>query len=319
MEVPILSNEIVKYHNDLSKHAFTGMSAGELDLFFVICSKAKEHGGNTVELSFEEIENLVHYKAKNHTRLGQDILRTNRNLIKQDWIIYVEEDEKVVQFTIFDKFETYLNSHKVIVSIRKEFQYLLNDLLGNFTRFELNEFVTLKSKYTKEIYRQLKRYRDTGYWHVDILEFRRLLNIPKSYKPHNIDQRVLFPALEELCPIFDCLTVEKIYDKKRGNPLKALEFHFIPEARWKDEKHIMQDQVNAPKQTCPGCGKPLIEKDMNGVLCWCHPDGWKDSAPCRLIFNSIEDIHNYKKDSDITEPPPFSEENKRWWNKIVSR
>lgn len=312
-----MSNEVVKYHNDLSKHVFAGMTAGELNLFFVICSKAKEHGGDTIELSFEEIENLVHYKAKNHMRLGQDIVRTNRNLIKQDWIVYVDEDEKVVQFTIFDKFETYLSSQKVVVSIRKEFQYILNDLLKNFTRFELNEFVNLKSRYTKELYRQLKRYRDTGYWHVDILEFRRLLNIPKSYKSHNIDQRVLFPALEELRSIFECLRVEKIHDKKRGNPLKALEFHFTPETRWNSEENIVQD--NVPKQTCPGCGNPLIEKEMNGVICWCHPDGWKDSAPCGLVFNSIEEINNYKKDSGITDPLLFSEENKSWWKKILSR
>lgn len=312
-----MSNEVVKYHNDLSKHAFTGMTAGELDLFFVICSKAKEHGGNTVELSFEEIENLVHYKAKNYTRLGQDIVRTNRKLIKQDWILYVEEDEKVVQFTIFDKFETYLGSHKVIVSIREEFQYLLNDLLGNFTRFELNEFVKLKSRYAKEIYRQLKRYRDTGYWHVDILEFRRLLNIPKSYKPHNIDQRVLSPALEELSSIFEYLVVEKVYDKKRGKPLKAFEFHFTPETHWKDDQNVIYD--NVPTQTCPDCGKPLIEKNINGVLCWCHSDGWKNSASCKLIFNSIEDINNYKKDSSIADLPPAREENKSWWKKIIGR
>lgn len=287
-----MASEVVKYHNDLTNHSFNGMTAGELDLFFVICSKAREQGGNAVELSFEEIESLVQYKAKNYERLGQDIVKTNRKLIKQDWIIYVEAEEKVVQFTIFDKFETYLGSHKVIVSIREEFQYLLNDLLGNFTRFELNEFVGLKSRYSKEIYRQLKRYRDTGYWYVEIDEFKRLLDIPKSYKPGNIDQKVLAPALNELQPIFNTLVVEKIHEKKRGKPLKAFEFYFKPQKHWKDEKEVL---ITAPTQTCPACGGTLIEKELNGTLCWCHENGWKETATCRQIFNSVAEIKNYNE------------------------
>lgn len=301
-------HEVVKYSNDLSNHSFSGMTSGELNLFMTICSRAREQNGNIVELTFNEIKKLAQYKSKDNIRLGNDIMNTNRKLLKQDWMLYDEAEDKTTQFAIFDKFEVFHGSHKVNVSIRKEFQYLLNDLLGDFTRFELAEFVALKSKYSKEVYRQLKRYRDTGYWYIELHEFKRLLDIPKSYKPGNIDQKVLSPVLEELQPVFNTLIVEKIHTKQRGNPLKAYEFHFKSEKRWKDEKEILINVLST--QTCPACGLPLIEKTLNGSLCWCHSDGWKENTKCKLIFNSVAEIKNYN------EPPAEPQQKKRSFAKL---
>lgn len=41
------------------------------------------------------------------------------------------------------------------------------------------------------------------------------------------------------------------------------------------------------------CGKPLIEKMINGSNCWCHADGWKDDAECKIIYNTITEIQGY--------------------------
>ena len=50
---------------------------------------------------------------------------------------------------------------EVTIAINKEFYYVLNVLLSNFTRFELDEFLALKSKYAKEFYRCMKQFRTT--------------------------------------------------------------------------------------------------------------------------------------------------------------
>ena len=57
--------------------------------------------------------------------------------------------------------------------------FLLNQLTSNFTRFELKEFVTLKSSYSKEFYRRMKQFKNTGFWKCSIEEFRYLLDIPE--------------------------------------------------------------------------------------------------------------------------------------------
>ena len=80
-------------------------------------------------------------------------------------------------------------------------EYILNKLnidTGNWTQFEFFEFATLKSVYSKTVYRFLKQYRKTGFWKVDLEDFRNLLSIPKSYKPTHIDSRVLKPVMTEL-------------------------------------------------------------------------------------------------------------------------
>ena len=108
-------------------------------------------------------------------------------------------------------------------------EYILNKLnidTGNWTQFEFFEFATLKSVYSKTVYRFLKQYRKTGFWKVDLEDFRNLLSIPKSYKPTHIDSRVLKPVMTELPSIFKGLKVHKIKSRRRGNQLLGYEFTF---------------------------------------------------------------------------------------------
>ena len=59
-------------------------------------------------------------------------------------------------------------------------EYILNKLnidTGNWTQFEFFEFATLKSVYSKTVYRFLKQYRKTGFWKVGLEDFKSLLSI----------------------------------------------------------------------------------------------------------------------------------------------
>ena len=67
--------------------------------------------------------------------------------------------------------------------------------------------------------------RSTGYYVVNIEEFRELLNIPDYYQMGNIDQKVLKPAMKELNNYFEDLEITKIKAKK-GNKIAKLEFTF---------------------------------------------------------------------------------------------
>lgn len=56
------------------------------------------------------------------------------------------------------------------------------------------EFATLKSVYSKSVFRFLKQYRKTGFWKIDLYDFRKVLNIPESYQSSELDKRVLKPV-----------------------------------------------------------------------------------------------------------------------------
>ena len=142
-----------------------------------------------------------------------------------------QDDSRTVQFTLFSGFETDWKTRKLLVAVNPRFSFLLNDLTSQFTRFELAEFTALKSSYAKETYRRLKQYRQTGVWKVSFEEFRRLLDVPKSYRTCDLNERVLKPIHAELGELLG-LRIHKKYAKRGGrgrSSLVGLEFEFDPE------------------------------------------------------------------------------------------
>ena len=102
---------------------------------------------------------------------------------------------------LFRKFSVKLDEQIVTVRVSEEMEYILNKLnidTGNWTQFEFFEFATLKSVYSKTVYRFLKQYRKTGFWKVSLEDFKSLLSIPESYQASNIDNRVLNQVMKEL-------------------------------------------------------------------------------------------------------------------------
>lgn len=303
-------NEIVKYHNDLTDLPLRKFNAAELDLLMTICSKCKYQDTAVLKISFDDLEKLANYKADNKKRLADDIRKTNKKLLELNIMLRdAENPGTTVQFALFSRFVTSEEKQTLEVKVNEEFKYILNDLTGNFTRFELEEFVQLKSSYAKACYRQLKRYRDTGFWTVSIEQFRELMDIPKSYRISHINTSVLKPIEEELSTVFKHFTISKDYGSGRGKPVIGLIFHFDPEPKWEPiEPELQSKGFKETGFVCPECGKPLVEKMVNGSNCWCHIDGWKSDAACKRIFNSIAEIEGYlerpKKQKETPDAEP---------------
>ena len=215
-------NEVVKYENQLNKVALRKFTANELDLFISICSKIKEKTTDTILFNFSDLKNIIKLD-KNYTNeeFKNELLSVNRKLLELNF--QYQDSRKIVQFALFKKFVIDLDNLTLEISVNKEFDFLLNTLTSNFTRFELEEFVNFKSSYTKEFFRRMKQFRNTGFWDVDIVEFRRVLDIPKSYQITDIDKRVLKPIKEELKEYN--LKIEKKYKSNGARP-KVIGFIF---------------------------------------------------------------------------------------------
>ena len=69
-------------------------------------------------------------------------------------------------------------------------------------------------------------------WKVSLEDFRRLLDVPKSYRPSEINKYVLKPIEEELGPLLNLKVHRKYLKKKPGRgraSLVGFEFEFDPE------------------------------------------------------------------------------------------
>lgn len=225
-----MANEIVKYSNQFNAQALRRFTALDLDLLMAIAARVRDKEIDEVTFTFEELRQLAHVK-KNLTdkELAARIVEVNDRLLACRFRF--QDDSRTVQFTLFSGFETDWKTAKLLVAVNPRFSFLLNDLTSQFTRFELAEFTALKSSYAKETYRRLKQYRQTGVWKVSLEEFRRLLDVPKSYRTCDLNERVLKPIQAELGELLG-LRIHKKYAKRGGrgrSSLVGFEFEFDPE------------------------------------------------------------------------------------------
>lgn len=218
-------NEIVKIHNDFSNTRLSNLSAKELDLLMAICVKVKNQHDNVISIKFDELQKLSNYKQYNLNDLRKDLTKMNQNLIKIFIVTYKDNDGAEVTESLFKQFRKYDNY--LIVQISDKLLYLLNDLTSNFTTFELKEFVSLQSKYSKRLYKLLKQYKSTGQYAVSKHILYEQLNVPQNYRMCDFKIRVLRPALEECSKYFKNLSVN-VEKGGRGNAVQGYTFTFTP-------------------------------------------------------------------------------------------
>lgn len=217
-------NEIVKYHNDLSNQiTIKTLNANELDFFMAICSKMKNQETNEVIFDFSQLKELVKWTSNDNKDFVKSLANTNKKLIALNF--QFEDERQLVQFVLFPTFRIDKDNKTLTVKVNEEFKFLLNNLSSNFTRFELENFTTLQSKYSKYLYKELMKFKSTGYLIMTIEDFRNKLDIPVKYRMSEIDKKVLTPAKEELSKILKKFEINKI---KKGRNIDKIEFSFIP-------------------------------------------------------------------------------------------
>ena len=319
-------NEIVEHNNNMNTVALRRFTPVELDLFMTICHKMKRKSIDILTFSFNELKELCGFTSTDTKDFVNALDNTYNKLIQTN--IKIGDDVKWTRFVLFTKYTIDIENKEVTIGVNKEFQYILNDLSSEFTRFELKEFVDLKSSYAKECYRRLKQFRTTGIWKVKIDEFRRILDIPKGYKMGNIDQKVLKPIKEELSPLFGNLKITKIKKKGRGRGgvVDRLEFTFDKEIVISNAEN--QEKYIEPKsigRSCPQCGKPLYELFHNGSVFYGHYFH-EQGEECKAKFKTIAEIDGVdetptrtKEDRKPCSLPPDLQERLDNWNKKNSK
>lgn len=265
-------NEIANVHNDLIDLPLRKFNASEIDILTAICYKCNEKQTNKVVLPLDEIKKLADYRNKNNEMFLDDLKKTNSKLMALNFTIGTTRE--FTQFVLFPTFEVSDSKGTLTVQVHEKFAYLLNNLKNCYTSIELQESSSLKSSYSKGIYKKLREFRnsDNPFWKVTFDDFKEYLDVPKNYTQSDIDKRVLTPALNELSPYFEGLAVEKYSNKKkgqRGRP-KIDGFIFSYKAEPKKERIKEPTQESIAKVTdwektprfCPNCHRSIYKKQL---------------------------------------------------------
>lgn len=213
-------------------------SAEEMDLFFTVISKIKDKGTDKLTLNAEELKILTGTETRNSYWFSM-----LNNFTKKAITLYFSETlgSRNRVMTLFNYFEFNTDNRTLDVQIAPMFEYIVNKLTANFTVYELAEFTSLRSTYSKTMYRILKQWKSLGEKEFKVDQFRELLDIPKSYNTSSINRAVIKPIEKELPQFFNSLKIKAIKKNTQGTPVIAYKFTWEPQVSsnqvWIEDKY----------------------------------------------------------------------------------
>ena len=274
-------NEIVEYHNDFHKLNLGNFSELEQNLLMGVLVNCRNQGDKIIKMCYDDV---LHYvdKRKNITKkeLLDIIINLRTNFFKLDFKVIKKQGNLKCEayYNLFSKFEIYINeienlekqkleqqfSH-LILKVNDDFAYIINELTRDFTQFELDEFLYLRGKYSKSLYRLLKGVRKTGYYIKKWNDFKEQMGIPLSMRNATIEKQILKPCVDKLSQtmkthLFDArIPFENLEYKlkkessKRGKPqVTHIEFYFKPQPA--SVLEAREAEINEQKAK-----KPIVE------------------------------------------------------------
>lgn len=244
-----MKKDIVKIDNGFNKLKFKGFCKTDQNLLMALCSLLKEKGTDDIFISFSELRQMSGYTATSNHSFISDIDRMTDKLMRVNSKIIT--DGKIQKFVLFPTCEIDERNEQIKIAVNKDFSFLLNELSA-YTTFELDEYIDLDSKYSKNLYRLLKQFRLTGEMRItDIQEFREKLDCPKKYSAKYFLSECIKPAVEELNEkrYFNELTVETDKARKRGSPIIGYTFFWQAEQRKKQIAEAKKSFQNTKKKS----------------------------------------------------------------------
>lgn len=290
-----MKDELVKYHNDLNSLSMRSWSAEEMDLFFTVIAKIKDNGTNILKLNAEELKVLTGTETRNSYWFNM-----LNNFTKKAVTLYFSETlgSRNRVMTLFNYFEFNTDDRTLDVQVAPMFEYVVNKLTANFTVYELAEFTSLKSTYSKTMYRILKQWKSLGEKEFKIEQFRELLDIPKSYNTSAINRAVIKPIEKELPQYFTGLKVKAIKKNTQGTPVIAYKFTWQAQKssnqKWIDGKYNKKSKTKSLSYSDNRMSKAEREEYINKKL--------NQKLPIKKISNSDEEeIQNIDGQVDVEE------------------
>lgn len=237
------NKDMVKYHNDLNRLNMATLKEKELELFYAICLKLKEKGIEEITIDISDFKKEFNISNKiDKARFREYIKSVHKKFSELKYTIETEKEIETIIF--FKKFKTDLEANKMIITVNKEYSYILNNIVSYYTQFNFREYQSLKSKYSKILMPRLAQWNS-----VKKIEFLKedlfeILGVPKSCreKTSNFNNKVLTPIKAELPKVFYNLKVNPIKKSTAKNEIKSYLFSWTDRPK-KEIKEVEAEEV----------------------------------------------------------------------------
>ena len=203
--------DIVKYSNELNRLNMSDLKEKELELFYAICCKLKNIGTDEIFIDITDFKKTFNISNKiDKTRFKEYIKSVHKKFGELKHTI--ETENEIITVIFFKKFVTNIKENTMIISVNKEYSYILNNIVQYYTQFSFKEYQSLKSKYSKILMPRLAQWNSVRKKEFTKEELFELLGATKSYKNDisSFNKRILKPVISELEKVFYNLKVKPI-------------------------------------------------------------------------------------------------------------
>lgn len=235
----VKQNHVVTYNNELNTNFdFSKFNETDLNFFFAIISAMRGNTSRVVVFDVNDIKKIIQFSSRSKERWMKAVKSAIAHISK---IQYVSTDNEIYTVTqLFSKFKYDMNKQTITVEVQNDFNYIIDFALtkGNWTRFDLEIFVSLRSIYSKTAFRFIKQWDRVGNFTMSIEDFRKNFYVKAGYDTNDIQGRIISVMLKELKPIYPMLKIVPNRDSSgSGRPISSYTFS------WR----------NAPEISVPNC------------------------------------------------------------------
>lgn len=220
---------VVKYNNIINRVEFANFKAFDLNVLFTLFSCLKDSKEKSNVLYASDIMNKLKVR-RTYKELEESLLKIFNTIEEAEiYNSFGEVTDKIYMFDYFNCFKTQDNKRKVDIKLSSfGKKYLTNFRDGEFTYFDLQEFLSIKSLYGKHLYRMLKQFRFTGVFTIKMTTLKKIFDIPTTYSNSRIINDVLYNALNELSIYFKYLEITKNHTALK-NRIHSITINFLPQ------------------------------------------------------------------------------------------
>lgn len=217
----------VKYHNDMNLVSIGALNSSQIDILFSIGLTMSTNCLDKATITFNEIKELSNYSNKNIEVFYKDLEGLFKKLLDLDFRI--ETETNIKRMNLFQYYDIQKDNGVVEIKANEIFLKLFDNMLrGNFTLFDLKDLVSLKSGYSKLMFKLLKGWNGKKKIDYTLEEIYHLLGVPLSMQTTaNFTNKVMKPIKEELPKYFNKLEIEPI---KTGRKITGYSFTWKPKA-----------------------------------------------------------------------------------------
>jgi plasmid replication initiation protein len=225
------NQHLVTISHELTRAAYS-MSLNEKRVLLKAASKLDLYGGSDqlIEIQANDCADFYSMNSKSAYHLLASAVERlwDRTLVLKDGTR--------MRWVITCKYET----GRILIQFHPDLNPHLLDLKEKFTRYLLSRAANFKLLYSWRIFELIMQYKSTGYLKISLDDFKRMLEIPKSYDKDfgKVREKVITPAINEIREKDGLKITWKPI--KTGRSVTALEFKFPVEL----QKELVIDPID---------------------------------------------------------------------------